>query len=526
MHLLTRHAEPLAATAVAALLAGLWLVAGPPTPDLAAQVYRTGLFRAEGFTLVNPQWYAGHHVPGYSLSFPPLAALVGPRVVGALAAVASAVLFALLARAHFGARARVGILWFAAATTTDLLIGRLTFGLGVTAGLAALLALQRGHGRLALVLAVATTVTSPVAGLFLAMAGTALYLARREPAGLRVAAAAFVPAVALAVLFPEGGAQPWGGRSFAVLLVALVAVAALLPRAERALRAGALLYLAAAVAAFAVATPMGSNATRLGALFAGPVLACALAGRGRARVLVAVAVPLLVWQWYGPIREAAKGATDPSAEAGFYAGLLERLEGEAAAGTGPARIEIPFTRLHWESVHVARRFALARGWETQLDVERNAIFRAPGALTAERYQHWLMTHGVRHVALPDVPLDPAGRAEARLIRRGLPFLELVWSDRNWRLYRVRGARGLVVGDAAAIRMRADGFTLAVRRPGPVTVRLRHSPYWTVVRGAGCVAAAPGGWTRVHARHAGPLRVAARFRPARILARPERCPSGR
>jgi hypothetical protein len=127
-----------------------------------------------------------------------------------------------------------------------------------------------------------------------------------------------------------------------------------------------------------------------------------------------------------------------------------------------------------------------------------------------------------------VALDPAGRAEARLIRRGLPFLELVWRDRHWRLYRVRDARGLVVGDAARVgRVGPDGFTLAVARPGPVTVRLRHTPYWTVPRGAGaCVEAAPGGWTRVHAARPGTVAVTARFAPGRVIERPDRCRVGR
>ena len=75
---------------LAAALALAWLAFGPPTPDLAAQVYRAGLFHREGFTLFNANWYGGHHTPAYSILFPPLGALLGVRVVGALAAVGSA----------------------------------------------------------------------------------------------------------------------------------------------------------------------------------------------------------------------------------------------------------------------------------------------------------------------------------------------------------------------------------------------------------------------------------------------------
>jgi len=512
---------------VAAGLALLWLVLRIPTPDLAAQVYRTTLFEREGFTLFNAHWFGGHHTPGYSLLFPPLGALLGPRVVGALAAVVSAVLFAALARRHFGDRAWPGAVWFGAATATDLFIGRLTFGLGVALALAALLALQRERPRAAVVLAVLTTAASPVAGLFLALAAGAVWLTRRRPEDLWVGAGAFAPALLLAVAFPEGGAMPWGGRSFLALAACTALVAWLLPRGERGLRTATLLYGAAALAAFLVATPMGSNATRLAALFGGPLLLCALAARGapspvRARVAVAALVPLLAYQWWAPVRETLKGATDPSDSAAFYAPLLGFLEGRADAAT---RVEIPFTRMHWEAVHVARRFPLARGWETQLDVKYNRLF-FPGdrRLSAERYRRWLHDHGVRFVALPDAPLDPAGRREARLIASGLPFLRLVHRDRHWRVFEVRGHRGLAGGRATVQRLGPASFTLRARRKGPVLVRVRWTPYWRVTAGSACVTRGRDDWTTVTARRAGTVRVEARFSPRRVVDRGPSCSS--
>jgi len=109
---------------VAAALALLWLAVAPRTPDLAAQVYRTTLFAREGFEVWDDFWFAGHHLPAYSLLYPPLGALVGARTVGVLAAVASTLLFDRLTRAHFGTeRARWATLWFAVASVADLLIG-------------------------------------------------------------------------------------------------------------------------------------------------------------------------------------------------------------------------------------------------------------------------------------------------------------------------------------------------------------------------------------------------------------------
>jgi hypothetical protein len=239
-----------AAALVAAVLAALWVAFGPRTPDLAAQVFRAEFFAEHGFELVNLQWYGGHLLPGYSLVFPPLAALLGERVVGALAAVASAALFAALAHHHFGRAARAGALLFAAGTAAELLIGRLTFALGTAFGLAALLAIQRDRRVLAVVLAIATTAASPVAGLFLALASLA---ATGRPAsaltpkgsgpwpgarGLAPAGAAVGAAVLLAVAFPGGGTQSWGSTSFLLALGCVLLVLALLPRDEPALRWG------------------------------------------------------------------------------------------------------------------------------------------------------------------------------------------------------------------------------------------------------------------------------------------------
>ena len=86
---------------VAAVLAALYLVIDPPSADLAAQTYRSAYFGHQGFALWDNAWYAGHHMPGYSVLFPPLGWLLGPRVVGALSAVASAWLFERIADEHF-----------------------------------------------------------------------------------------------------------------------------------------------------------------------------------------------------------------------------------------------------------------------------------------------------------------------------------------------------------------------------------------------------------------------------------------
>ncbi len=85
------------ATGLAALLSVAYLLWEPPTLDLSAQVFRADLWEDHGWVIYNTAWYSGHTVPGYSLLYPPLGALLGPALLGALCAVAAAATFAAIA---------------------------------------------------------------------------------------------------------------------------------------------------------------------------------------------------------------------------------------------------------------------------------------------------------------------------------------------------------------------------------------------------------------------------------------------
>ncbi|HEY3020490.1 MAG TPA: hypothetical protein VGJ32_09875, partial [Solirubrobacteraceae bacterium] len=445
---------------IAAALAAAYLIAAPVSADLAAQTYRAGLFDRAGWLLWDNAWYGGHPLPGYSVLFPPLGALLGVRLVGALSVVVAAALFAALVRGAFPARrAAVGAAWFAAAVAAQLLTGRITFLLGVALALAALLAARRRSTAIAVILAALTTLASPVAGAFLALAGAAWAAGARRGTGAALAAAAVVPGLVLAAFFPEGGVEPFVPSAFWPAFAALALIAALLPAEQRVLRAGAAMAAATCLLAFALATPLGGNAARLGALFAGPLLACVPLS-GRRRTIVLAGVPLLVyWQLMPPVRDAIVVAGDPSTHAAYYAPLAAEL-----ARRAPGRVEVPFTRSHWEARHLAERVPLARGWQRQLDRERNALFYE-GRLTAQRLRRWLRANAVRWVALPDAALDPSARAEAALLRGGVPGVRQVWRDRHWRLFAVAGAPDLAQGAARLVALGPDRFTLDARRAG-------------------------------------------------------------
>jgi hypothetical protein len=501
----------------------------PRTVDLAAHVYRAVLFRDHGFTLWDGNWYGGHHTPAYSVLFPPLGALLGPFVVGALEAVIATGCFAALAGRHWGSRtARWGSLWFAVGSATILFTGRVPFGLGLMFGTAALLAQQRGHRVLACVLAVCCPLASPVAGLFLGIAAAALLLTTDRRGGLAVGVSCAVPMLVVAFAFQEGAHEPFDFSTFWPVPLVTLAFAYVIPRAERTLRVGAVIYALSAIAFKLVSTPMGGNAVRLGGMFGGAVLACALTGRWpRDRLRQALAVLLFaaffVWQWSPALRDTRKALEDPATSAAYYRPLLDELDARAAGSPARlGRIEVPFTRSHWESAEVARRYPLARGWERQVDIPRNPIFYG-GRLTAATYGAWLAAHGVGYVAVAASKPDYSAFREIALIDRGLPYLRPVWRSRDWRLYAVTLPHPLVVprgnADMRLASLGIDSLAVDVRRPGTALVRVQWSQYWKA--DGACVAPA-GEWTALSARRPGVVRMHIDFALGRVFSRGRRC----
>jgi hypothetical protein len=505
---------------IAAALAAVYLAVQPPSADLAAATYRSDLFARVGFTLWDNGWYAGHNLLAYSLLAPALGALLGPRLLMALAAVAASALFAPLARAGFGREGgAVAGAWFAAGVAVGLLSGRVPYYLGLAVGLGALVALHNGRRTLGLVLAASTSLASPVAGGFLALAGGALALSgEHRRSGLWLVVAALLPILALSVAFPEGGHEPFAAGSFWPGLAGIVLVALLLPGEQRVLRTGVVLYGLLWLLAYAFPTPLGGNVARLGALLAGPLVAGALWG-SRQLALAVVAPLLLYWQLVTPLRDLSLVAGDPSVHASYYAPLLAELE--RITGGHPVRLEVPLTGAHWEAADVPPQVSLARGWERQLDTRFAALFYGRGP-TPDAYRAWLADNAIAYVAIPDVRLDAAGQAERKLIAGGLPFLHELWQSRDWRLYGVRPAAPLAQPPATLVSLGADDFELLAPRRGTFTVRVRFTPYWALRSGHGCVAQAQGGWTEVRAAATGRIAIGIDFSPGRIFDNGPRC----
>jgi hypothetical protein len=510
---------------LAAVLAAIYLLVDPPSADLAAQTYRTEVFERSGFVVFDTAWYGGHHNPAYSILFPPLAALIGPRLVGALAAVVTAWAFErLVGRETPGARAAA--LWFATATMVSLVTGRLTFALGLALGMLAVLALARGRLAWCGIAGAAAALASPVAVAFLALPVAAWGLTtRRYRAAAALLAVSVAPALALSVAFPEGGSFPFTLSAFLPTLAGALLICAVLWRsAPPMLRLGLVFYVALLVVSGAISSPMGGNAVRLGAILAGP-LAALLLWEDRRRLLALVALPFLYWQVSAPVDDVYRASSDPSVHASYYDGLLGFM-GARQRAEGPVRIEIPFTDNHWESARVAPTVALARGWERQLDRKVNAIFYDDGALTAQSYEAWLRANAVRYVALADAPIDYSAAEEAALVRAAPPYLREVWHDAHWRVFAVRRPLPLATGGARVTRMAPDAVDVAVPRAGEYDLRIRFTPYWRTLEAGTCVAPtsddADAALTRVRATGPGTVRLRASFSLSRVHATARRC----
>jgi hypothetical protein len=308
-------------------------------------------------------------------------------------------------------------------------------------------------------------------------------------------------------------------------MVAIGGFALLLLRSDSALvRRGAVLYALAGLALYAVPHPIGGNVERLGAIFAGPVAAYELVHRDRLRrrLLAAGALPMLAWQ-LAPIPDAVATSYSPSAHSSYYTGLVHYLDRH---GARTQRIEVPLTRARWETDYLATAFALARGWERQVDIEHNAVLYRPG-LSAADYYDWLHDNAVHWVALPDVALDASETGERRLLTGPtLPYLALVWRDAHWRLWEVRDATSLVSGPAVLTSLDVSAFTLRATGAGTATVLLRWTRFWQVTSGDACVAPTPDGWTAVTLFGPGNVTVKAVVNPGTLVGGSASCPPSR
>jgi hypothetical protein len=497
------YARPLLVTAATSLVLCVGFLLLPLAgTDLSAQVARGHFFREHGFVPIDFRWYGGVYPFGYSAFTGPLNALLGSRGVGASSCVLSAVTFAWLLVRVGARRPTLGGVLGAVVGVFNLVSGRTTFAMGIAFGMFALAAValpwksDRGRLILAGVLAAMSSAGSPVAGVFTGLCGAALLLAGHRKDGLALGIGAGLALVPPALLFRDGGQQPFSEESMKVTVAVCAAVFFAIPKEKKPLRIGALLAGVATVAAYYLPTPVGSNVVRLPVLFAAPV---AVAFASLSRPWLAGLVAVICW-WQPPLVSSDLGnAGDRAAKSWYHEPLINELQRRGPVG----RVEVVPLRDHWESTYVADAVPIARGWLRQVDVERNAIFYND-TLTPATYLQWLYDNAVYYVALPrNTKLDYAGREEAALIEADLPYLKRVWESGDWALYQVIGRPAMVEFPGRLLWSGATGVRFDSSVATDLNVRVRWSP-WLVLKGPdGCLRRSEkGDWVEVSLKRAG------------------------
>src|SRR5918999_2726656 len=198
---------------------------------------------------------------GYSLLYPPLAALAGTRVVGVIATVAAVGCFAVIANRMAPTRrtAAVATWLFASGVLSNLLVGRMPFALGIALAVGAWACVERSRVAAAL-LSLASACASPVAAVYVCVGAVAAFAGARAGRDGRddrrtavvLGAPALLGGLTMAALFPEGGTDRFVATAFWPMLLVCLGALALVDPARRIVLWAAGLNVVALVGASAI----------------------------------------------------------------------------------------------------------------------------------------------------------------------------------------------------------------------------------------------------------------------------------
>ncbi|SHH31581.1 glycosyltransferase family 87 protein [Streptomyces sp. 3214.6] len=517
-----RRRVPLLATLTMLPLYVVWaLFRANGGGDLAAQETWARFAAENGGSAYGLFWYGGAHTANYSVISPYLMGFFGVRTVAVASGLVAGWLAAVLL-VRSGIRCPLASALLAAfGLWVNVAAGRVTFALGVAFALAACVLLV-GERRVVLAAgyAMLATMGSPVAGLFLMVAAAAYGLL----GDWKRAAALVVPPIvvvgATTLLFPFHGEEPMStGRIWWPALLG-AAVAVLAPRGWRVVRRGGAVYAAGVVLTYLIPSPIGANVERLALLFAPAVLLAALLSVERrawyrSGALALALAASLTWLGSGTPTSFLRGTGEVPGWAADAHGVVRALGRLGANGT---RVEVVPADDHREAALLAPYVNLARGFNTQLDVERGRLFY-DGTFSATTYRAWLDHWAVGFVVLPDAEPDRYGLEEARLVRGQPAWLEPVWSDTHWHVYRVRDAVPLVSAPATVIRTTSAELDVRIPKPGSVTVRVAYSPW---LRADGGCLRRQGDFTRLTVSRPGMYRLSSTYLSSASSSDPAGC----
>ena len=491
-----------AALGLAVVLATVYLALPLSGTDLSAAEAHRDFAARHPLTPIDLRWYGGVNQFGYSLLSQLVTVALGSQLAGAVAlVVASALLAHLLVRTG-ARRPYLAALAGAACIAANLVSGRIAYALGVAAALGALDLLLARRPVLASVAAILTAALSPVAGLFLGLVALGLLL-RRELRGSALVVGAVTAIVLLvqALLFGDGGTNTISAKDtrHAVALLLLVAVLV----GAREVRVVALVTAALTVTLLLVPNPVGLTVMRLPVMFAIPVLVAFTSRR-----LVAAAAVLAVL-WYQPPLLTADWhhRGEDVAQRAYFTPLADQLAARHPTG----RVEVVPTRDYWEAAWIASPdVALARGWLRQADTRWNPLF-FQGKLTDEAYRAWVLDNAVQYVAVPRTHTSWVGARERKLLAAPPSWLQLIWEDPNWRLFRVADASSIVAAPGSLSSLSDAELRFDAPQAGRYEVKLRWSRWLTA--GSGVCVRKQGNWTELDVKAPGTVTLTSSLLPA-------------
>lgn len=493
-------ATPVAPTLLAVVGAVLVGVLGVRGADYPAHFMRAELWRQVGLSVWNFHWYGGHPTTTYSIIVPPLTALLGVFTVSALASVLGTWWFSRLMLAYTrGPWAIAGLVAFALTSTVNVVVGRVPFAVGLACAMAAADQWRRGRLVTATVAAVLVPLASPVAATFVCIATAAWIIDARldrrwnrsDVIAAWLLAGSTVPLVIVSTAFRTEGRFPFRGDQ-AVLSIALLVILAVVTR-ERVVRIGALLAVAASVVVFVVPNPLGGNFVRFTQFVVIPLamMTVGFTHHSRRMALALVVTIGAGWSLQSGAVAALDWSGDESISEWYHEPLVDEVQLRNRDGEPIGRLEIPFTENHWEAYFVASEVPFARGWERQIDLDRNAVLYDP-ALTPAAYRTWLEESAVRWVAVPDATVDEGGLPEVELIASGRvdDLLTRVWHNRHWTLYEVTDYQPIVDPPANLVAERADSIVVSTPESASVIARYTGVEGVTIMPD-GCVVVVEG-----------------------------------
>ncbi|MEU4998152.1 glycosyltransferase family 87 protein [Streptomyces sp. NPDC021622] len=488
---LLRHPVTIATVSAAVLHLVWFFTTANGGGDLAAQDAWAEFAGRHPDSAYNLAWYGGMHPVSYSVISPYLMSVLGVRTTMMVAGTLSA---ALLTMILIRSRAVKQPLWPALAGVFALFCnavsGRVTYGLGQMFALMAVAAVfcwphrwrykRWAKALVAAPFAALATMGSPVAGLFVGLVAVALFLSKRYPGAYALGLAPAAVVGVSAWLFPFSGTQPmsFGSASLPLLYSGFVFYA--VPKQWKTVRITTAVYAAFVLGVWLVSSQIGSNITRLAMSFAGVVLLAALpyaVPKSRQWYVTVVAIVGFIG-WVG--FKAGDDVVHTTPAATWTRELAPIVNELQEVGAEKGRVEVVPARSHREASALSPYVNLARGWNRQADMERNPLFY-DDTLNSANYHEWLQRWSVHFVVVPNgEPDGDGGKREAALIEKGLPYLKQVWADSNWQLYEVINPNPLADPPAVVKRAEQGEWTIEVKKPGKILVRIPYSPWLSIV----------------------------------------------